>query len=367
LPEIWIPYGPVESLVTVQAENLGQLIDPEAPVGTVDMGRITESVKQAASLFVCDSTPSTLELLKGISQELVASTGLKVYSAAPKRVEAGVPDLKGRVTTLPPPIQSPEENEPSLAPELSGVGRKIFVGTARPDPLFGLIDAKVEACLAWIAGSLRTSTEARDDMEPVPFQKSASYDSIEEISSRISGASFFTLIPRGGKLVSVMEDPPFDAIKNGFVEASVAPARAMVAGVGGKGFDDTLSSAIRSIWGVLPGVRRSGSVLLVAECSDGLGSTALEMLATGRLAPEGGRRKEKYVSGLEEIFYLNKLKQEFDILLLSGLPETYARGKLGLTTAGGSGEAIGRLLNKVGRTGKVNVVTRAAESRIISA
>ena len=85
------------------------------------------------------------------------------------------------------------------------------------------------------------------------------------------------------------------------------------------------------------------------------------MLVTGRILGEGERRRGRYVDGLEEVFYLNKLKDEYDVLLLSGLPETYARSKLGLTTARGSGEAVGRVLNKVGRTGKLNVVPRAPE------
>ena len=66
------------------------------------------------------------------------------------------------------------------------------------------------------------------------------------------------------------------------------------------------------------------------------------------------------------MFYLNKLKGEYDVLLLSGLPETYARPTLGPTTAKGAGEAVGRMLNKLGRSGKVNVVPRAPECLVES-
>jgi len=107
--------------------------------------------------------------------------------------------------------------------------------------------------------------------------------------------------------------------------------------------------------------------LLVSECGDGLGSPALEMLASGRIPADGGRKREKYVPGIEEIYYLNKLKEEYGVLLLSGLPEIFAKNALGLTTARGSGEAVGRLLNRLGRTAKVNIVTREAECRVESA
>ena len=200
-------------------------------------------------------------------------------------------------------------------------------------------------------------------MEPTPFHKTPRYERMEAIAGEFEDSSFLTVVPRGGKVRAVLEDPPFDAVKNGFAESEAAPAKAMIVGAGGRGYDDSLSSALRCVWGALPGLRKSGTLLLLAECSEGLGSTALEMLATGRLT-EGDKGPGRQVDGIEEVFYLNKLRDEYDVLLLSGLPESYAKQRLGLATAKGSGEAVGRLLNKLGRTGKAAVVTRAAESRL---
>ncbi len=365
MPELWIPYGHVETLVTVQAENLGAVIEPAAETSTAEVERLLEVVKAASTLFVCDSTPSTLELLKELVPALTAADGLRLISAAPKRIESSIAELRGRVATLPPPLTS-SEGGLAFAQELTQSGKKVFLGTARPDPLFGITDAKVEACLNWVAHSMAESA-SRKEMEPSPLHKTESRDKMEEIARSIKEATFLNVIPRGGRVKTVMEDAPFDALKNGFLASSVPQARAIVIGAGGRGYDDTLSSALRGVWNALAGVKRSGSVLLVAECSDGLGSTALEMLATGRISGDTGRKREKYVDGMEDVFYLNKLKDEYEVLLLSGLPEVYAKSKLGLTTARGSGEAVGRLLNKLGRTGKMNVVTRAAECWISSA
>ncbi len=367
MPELWIPFGSVETLVTVQAENLATVIEPEAEKSTGETDRLLQAVKGASTLFVCDTNPTTIELLRDLSSGVAATERLKVISAAPKRIESAIPELKGRVTTLPPPIAPDQYGEPSFAQELKVKGLKLFVGTARPDPLFGISDAKVEACLNWVTHSHGEAAERRKDMEPSPFHMTESREAMEEIAEGIKEASFLTVIPRGGKVRAVMEDAPFDAIKNGFMSSSMPQARAMILGTGGRGYDDTLSSALRSVWSALPGVKKSGSVLLLAECSEGLGSTALEMVATGRISGGVGKKREKYVDGLEEVFYLNKLREEYEVLLLSGLPEVYAKSKLGLTTARGSGEAVGRLLNKLGRSGKMNVVTRAAECRVESA
>lgn len=360
MPEIWIPYGGVESLVTIQAENLGAVAEAPAEGGGVEMERMVELAKGAAQLFVCDATPATMELVRGMLQPLAEPQAVRVFSSAPKRLEAGVPELKGKISTLPPPIPAPDAVEPFFAPELTQPGRKVFVGSARPDPLFGIVDAKVEACLSWVALSRSSAAKARKEMEPEPFQRTEAYNVMQGLAERVPDAAFITAVPRGGKLRAALEGAPFDAVKNAFARTQMAQTRGIVIGAGGKGYDDTLSSAIRTVWSAMGGVRRTGSILLVAECAEGMGSTALEMLVTDRLTGSGVRR-EKYVDGIEEVFYLNKLKEEYDVLLLSGLPETYASSKLGFTTAKGSGEALGRMLNKVGRSGKLNVVPRAPE------
>ena len=366
MPELWIPYGAVETLITIQAENLGSVAEVPPEGQAADLGRVAELVKGAASLYICDSTPSTLEVLRGLVPTLAEAQGARLVSSSPKRVEAGVPEVKGRVTTLPPPLPAAEgKEEPTYATELLEGGMKLFLGSARPDPLFGILDPRGEACLNWVASFHALAAKAEKSMEPKPFHKTPAFEAVLGITAKFPNSKFLSVVPSGGKPKAVLEDAPFDAIKNSFAKTSVPQARGLIAGLGGKGYDDTLSSTLRGVWNVLEGVRKGGSVLLVAECADGVGSVALEMLVTGRLMGEGGRR-ERYVDGLEDVFYLNKLKDEYDILLLSGLPETYARSKLGLTTAKGAGEAVGRLLNKVGRTGKLNIVPRASECQVVS-
>jgi len=351
--------------VTLQAENLGVVAEPPPDQGSVEMERMSELARGAARVLVCDAAPPTFEFLRGLLPVITESQAVGLVAPAPKRVEAGVTELKGRVSTLPPPVPTAEGGEAVIAPELLEEGVKIFVGTAKPDPFFGVSDARVQACLNWVAHSNAIAAGSREGMEPQPFQKTGAYESMEGMAARIPASKFLTLIPRGGKLWTVMEDAPFDAIKNAFPKVAMPQTRGLIVGAGGRGYDDTFSAALRGIWSAMDGVRRTGSILLMAECSEGMGSTALDMLVTGQMSGSD-RRRERYVDGLEEVFYLNKLKQEYDLLLLSGLPETYARSKLGLTTAKGSAEAVGRMLNKVGRTGKMNVIPRAPEFAVQS-
>jgi hypothetical protein len=366
LPEVWFPYGGVETLVTIQAENLGTMVEPIAGERNVDTERLAELLKGPTTLFICDASPTTLETVQELVRALGQTDSLRVVAVEPRRVEGPVPELKGKVVQL-ARGGAAEGEEPVPAPALAEAGRKVFIATARPDPLFGIVDARVEATSNWFSGGLREAATARKDLEPTPFERTLSFERAAEIAGTIEGATFLTAIPRGGRARSVVQDAPFDALANGFLESNLSPARGLIVGAGGRGYDDTFSSALRSVWSALAGVRRSGEILLVSECADGLGSPALEMLASGRISGESGRRREKYIPGIEEIYYLNKLKEEYGVLLLSGLPEIFAKNGMGLTTARGSGEAVGRLLNKLGRTAKVNVVTRAAECRVKSA
>lgn len=360
MPEVWIPYGDVETLVSVGAESIGSVVNPEPEKSAGETDRLSDKLTNATRLFICDSTPTTVELLRDLVPAVTSTEALKVVAEDPRRIELAIPELKARLSEPAQPVTDLKTSE-----HLGAQGGKVFLGTAAPDPLFGIADPKVVACKNWVAGSVEGAAQRRKDMEPTPFERTDAYAAMEEIASRIPEASFVTVIPKSGRVRSAMEDAPFEAIRNGFYSETIPAAKALIVGAGGSGYDQTLSSALRSIWGVLGCVRKSGEVLLMAECSKGLGSQALEMLVTGRIAGEG-RRKEKYVPGLEEVYYLQRLKEDYDVMLLSGLPELYARSKLGFATAKGSGEAVGRLISKAGRTAKVNVVARASECRIES-
>lgn len=363
MPEVWIPYGSVETLVTIQAENLGELIEPKVNDGAEGHAQQLEGMSGASIVFVGDTKPTTLDFVRKLLAG-EAGSEMRLYSHDAKGVEAALPEAKGRLLE-PSSERVRTAGGLLIQPQLQAAGQKVFVATAQPDPLFGIVDARVRCAIEFVSEAREGAATARKDYEPTPFERTESYNFVDGLLKDID-VRFATIVPRAGKIGAVLVDRPFDEVRNGFYSCSVSQSRAMIAGIGGSGYDDTLSGALRTVWSVLDGLRKSGELLIVAECSKGLGSRALELLVTGRLGDEG-RSRGKYVEGLEEVFYLSKLKQDYDVMLLSGLPEVYARTKLGLSTAKGSAEAVVKLLTKLGRSSKVNVVTRACECRVYSA
>jgi hypothetical protein len=365
--EIWVPYGDVESLVTLMQENLGETIDPK-PESHVDeiAALISERLKGVEKVFICDQKPATLKVVKAV----LATTpkeGMKFFSSNPKKVETAVPDLKDAVEKLRPPSEAAppsEVREGKLSPEVSGPGRKFAISTGEPDPLLGFIDAPVSLALACINGTRRLAFKKRDGDGPQPLREdSPSYMAVRQESEAVKDAQYATIIARGGEPYSAVEADSVKQARAHYMSPEVPQTKGLVVGAGGRGYDDTLSHAIRMALGALKGVRKGGEIVLVAECRDGVGSEALQMYLTGRIM-ESFLKKGSYVDGLEEIMYIADLRERYSFTLLSSLPELYAGGKLKFKTARGSGEALGKVFSSIGRTAKLNVVTRACETVI---
>lgn len=368
MPEIWLPYGDVEILVTLQAENLGEIVESPVEDRTTEAtATLGTRLPEVGQLIASDQKPATMAVLKMLSGAIAKTPGLALYARSPKKVENAVPELRGRV--LAPGakragIAARSEVEFATPSEFADKSARVVLGTAQADPLFGLVDSAISFCLEWVTNARRAGYESSKSKEPSPFEKTDAYDTVAELSHKFQSTTFVTIVPRGGRPHLLLEDAPFDAVRNAFENKTAPQSRAMIVGTGGRGYDDTLSGALRLVWGSLSCVRPSGEILLLAECADGLGSKALEMLVTGRMTDEG--KKSQYVEGIEELAYLKKLKEEYGVILLSGMPEFYAKSKLGLTIARGSGEGVGKLLGKLARTTKVNVVIRAGESLLAS-
>ena len=363
--EIWVPYGDVESLVTLMQENLGETIDPK-PESHVDEIVVTlaEKMKGMERVYICDQKPATLKVVKALLAKL-PKEGLKFFALAPKKVETAVPELKEAVEKLRLPgeaAQGTEGKDGKLSPDIAGPSKKLAISTGEPDPLIGFIDAPVALALAGIEGTRRLAYKRRDGDEPQPLREgSPSYAAVLQETQAIQNAEYATIITRGGEPYSIVEGDSVKQARAHYLSAEVPQTKGLVVGAGGRGYDDTLSHAIRVGLGALKGVRKGGEVVLVAECREGVGSEALQMFLTGRMT-ESFLKRGAYVEGLEEISYVTDLKERYSVTLLSSLPELYAGGKLRFRTARGSGEALTKVFSSIGRTAKLNVVTRGCET-----
>ncbi len=359
--EIWVPYGDVESLVTLMQENLGEAIDPKPESHLEEMVvTLSEKLKAAESVFICDQKPATLKVVKALLTG-DPREGKRFVSTNPRKVEAAIPELKESVERLRP---GAEGQDGKVSPDVAGGERKLAISTGEPDPLVGFVDSPASLALACVAGARRIAYRRRDGDAPQPLREdSPSHAALREVVGAVQAVEYATIITRGGEPYSVVEGDSAKQARAHYLVADVPQAKGLVVGAGGRGYDDTLSHAIRLSLGAMNGVKKGGEVVFVAECRDGVGSEALQMYLTGR-ATESVLTRGAYVDGLEEISYVAELKERYSVTLLSSLPELYAGGKLRFGTARGSGEALNKVFSSVGRGAKLNVVTRACETVI---
>ncbi len=361
--EIWVPYGDVEAVLTLQAENLGELIDPK-PENHMDeiVERLSDRFKESERVILCDIRPPTIKVVKGLMAKMGQMENIRVTTPFAKEVEASIPDLKGRVVKFQETREKISgESDLSSPPELVNQSKKLILSTAVPDPLVGVVDSRVGVVLLAISGAKKLAYLRRDTDDPAPLAHTSSYDALNELAERIPNGHFATIFSRGGEPRSLVEGSTVYEARLQFQTTLASPAKAVVVSPGGKGYDGTLSQAIRSIWSVVDVVRKSGEILLVSECKEGIGSEALQMLATGRL-PGETLRKGAYLEGAEEISYIDRLKEDYTMTLLSGLPELYTATRLRFRTAKSAAEAVNKVLSSVGRNTKLHVVPRLCEN-----
>jgi hypothetical protein len=371
--EIWVPYGGVESLLTIQAENLGELVDPAPESHAEEIVPILEErMKGNDELIVCDQKPATAKLLKALSAKMPQDGTVKIFSPSPKRLEEAVPELKGKVLKMSPHSvlvsagAASEELQVKAAPELADDGhRKLVISTGEPDPLYGYIDARVAACLSCTTGARRVAYVARDGEDMAFFGETKANSAILQVAENFKGATYATVVTRGGEPYSVIEGGAKDA-RGHYTEQQPSPAKGIVVGAGGRGYDETFSHTLRMAMGALKAVRKGGEVVIVGECRDGIGSKALQMQSMGRIT-ESMLRKGFYEEGMEEIDYLSKLRDNYSVTLLSSLPDLYAAGRFRFRTARNSAQAFERVFNAAGRSAKLHVFTRAPETLLVAA
>jgi nickel-dependent lactate racemase len=139
--------------------------------------------------------------------------------------------------------------------------------------------------------------------------------------------------------------------------------RAMIASPGTEA-GKTLSTALSAFWNVMRGVKDGGIAILLAEASEGLGSTALQLYVSGRLDVDAAIRKGQYVEGLEDLILLRRAQKLFKLVLVTSLPNYYSEVKLGLHALRKASDAVTEVFTNQGSKCKILMVSDASNTLI---
>jgi hypothetical protein len=380
MPEIWLPYGPLDVSIDIKAENLSGVFSPvypEAkPLNFID--DMKEVGAGSILVVVCDTGPHIIEVVKYLLDEL-PKKGLNLLDTtitAPKGLLGGLRKVSDnfpvRMVPMGPPsldVGIADDVAVRVPTVFSESKSKIIISEVGFDSLFGFRGGPVSLLKVLDDVLIKEAFLRRSGDIPLPGEETNSGRFASRMAEKIGDLLSIEVIPSGDKIAAVSTGAVLDAhvsatqslIKSG-KKLLGDPAKVIVASPGGGRYDMSLASSLKSLINLKSGMKERGGIALIAECSEGLGSKALQLYVSGRLNIGEAVKRGEYVEGLEDILFLKGLLNEHTITLVSTLPNYYVESKLGLHAHVKSSDALTYLLSSYGSRAKICIIPRAAET-----
>ncbi len=379
LPEVWIPYGSVEVAVDLKAENLSEVIKPNYPKTSVEELKEklrSVDIKSSPLLILPKPTRSVLMILRTLLEEareqsntsssITIATVKQSMSATRKIVE----EFGSRLVQL---ENSKGENSGGLdihpPDRWADHQQRVVLSQTNFDPIFGFSGGAIEMAKL-SAKQLYLAALTHEFSEKNTGIISEASESALEVSDSLGDYTCIDVIGQGEDVSEVIIDQPRTTFQRSaerllqLNHKTISEAgRAMIASPGTEA-GKTLSTALSAFWNVMRGVKDGGIAILLAEASEGLGSTALQLYVSGRLDVDATIRKGQYVEGLEDLILLRRAQKLFKLVLVTSLPNYYSEVKLGLHALRKASDAVTEVFTNQGSKCKILMVSDASNTLI---
>lgn len=355
MPEIWLNYGITDVVLDIRAENLEQKIDSDGKI--LEDSAINEKLNsldlsKPMELVVLHNSKSIQKIISSlfILCEQKSKPFPKIFAEKKilNLVKAGLP-------------------EGSSINEFDDVGisnsNLVFMGEMEFDGLFGYETISTRLLKKFGLDSMLLAYAKRQGNLPVPGQHPESLveakkftDNFEiqgiEIVANSKGIIDFS-IGHPSETISTTKTLESNSIKD------VGEHKTMVISTGKDASNFDLGKSLSSLWNCSSAIKKDGLAILVAECKGGLGSDAIQQYIEDRLTLEQLRNPTKYISGMEDLLFLSEVQKNFQIGLVSILPDFYTK-KLNMISLPGIKYSMDYILKTQGARQKVAVVTDGA-------
>ena len=355
MPEIWLNYGITDVVLDIKAENLEQKIDSEGNVlndSAINERLNTLDLSKPMELVVLHNSKSILKIISSLfticEQKSKPFPKILTDKKILNLVKSGLP-------------------EGSSINEFDDEGifnsNLVFMGEMEFNGLFGYETISTRLIKKFGQESMLSAYAKRQGNLPAPGQYSESLteakkftDNFEiqgiEIIANSEGIMDFT-IGHPSETISSTKILESNSIKD------IGQHKTMVISTGKDASNDNLANSFSSLWNCSNAIKKDGLAILIAECKGGLGSDALQQYLEDRLTLEQLRNPSKYISGMENLLFLSEIQKNFQIGLVSILPEFYAK-KLNMISMQGIKYSMDYILKTQGVRQKVAVVTDGA-------
>ncbi len=355
MPEIWLNYGITDVVLDIRAENLEQRIDSEGKIledlvineklNTLDLSKPMELVVLHNSKSVQKIISSLFTLCEQKSKPFPKIlTDKKILNL----VKAGLPEGSS--------INEFDDVEISNS-------NLVFMAEMEFDGLFGYETISTRLIKKFGQESMLSAYAKRQGNLPTPGQYPESLDEAKKFTNNFEIQGIEIIANSKGIIDFTIGHPSETLSATKIMESNsikdIGQHKTMIISTGKDASNDNLGRSLSSLWNCSNAIKKDGLAILVAECKGGLGSDAIQQYIEDRLTLEQLQNPTKYISGMEDLLFLSEVQKNFQISLVSILPEFYAK-KLDMISLQGIKYSLDYILKTQGARQKVVVVTDGA-------
>ena len=362
MPEIWLRYGTTDVVLDIRFENLANQVSAGFKVMPEEEIRaaIADVPLTDNMLILALSGSKAAGKTVTILAEQARARGFNFAVDVPRRLAGALAaTLAGKET-----ISINRIDYQSLQDRMSRFQSAVIVSRVAYDPLFGFAGAPTSLLRNLLADSMAEAFKARKNNRPAPGVQGGPLKVAASAAAGITATSV-ELVASSEGMAGVHTGSINEAFEKAVTQlqsisaVDTDPAKcAIISASSDVGVHSTLAGSLNSLWNSVHAVKKGGSAILLAENREGVGGGALQMLIEGLLRPEQ-LQQSPYIDGLEHLLFIEELRQEYELGLVSTLPHYYARTKLGFSTYASMKDIIDKLPEKHGKNFKAIVLSDA--------
>lgn len=351
MPEIWLNYGITDVVLDIRAENLEQKIDSDGK--TLEDSEINEKLSsidltKPVELVVLHNSKSIQKIISSLfticEQKSLPFPKILAEKKIMNLIKSGLPE--GSSVNEFDNIDSSNSN-------------LVFIGEMEFDGLFGYETVSTRLIKKFGQESMLSAYAKRKSNLPSPGQLTESFDESKKFVDNFE-INAIEIVANSRGIVDFTFGHPSETTSTtktleSFAIKDIGHHKSMILSTGKDSSNDNLGKSLSSLWNCASAIQHGGLSILVAECKSGLGSDALQQYVEGRLSLEQLRNPTKYISGMEDLLFLSEIQKNFQIGLVSILPEYYVK-KLNMISLSGIKPSLDYILKTQGARQKVAVV-----------
>ena len=354
MPEIWLNYGATNVVLDIRAENLDQQLDSKGNfLNDLEIGEKLDGldISKPIELVVLNNSNSVKRTIKAIFEKFEQKSVQKPRILTDKKM---VNLIKKYL---------PEGSSVAEFSDQISNSSLVFVGEMEFDGLFGFETIATRLIKKFGKESMLSAYEKRKENLPVPGQETENIkiaqnfaDGFEITAIEIAANS------KGIVDLSVGHPTSTMSISKSLLasaENTVEKHRTLMISTGKDTSNDTLGRSLTTLWNCNKAIKDNGLGILLAECTNGIGSEAIQQYLEGRMSLERLKKPAKYVNGMEDLLFLTEIQKRFQVGMVSILPEFYLK-KLNIISFAGIKRAMDHILKIQGINQKVAVVSDGA-------